>query len=91
LVQAVAQSRKQSRVRGIAKRVARRVRPYGQIEAQHLADRSEIAEREVHKTTLEAPQARMVDISRGTDIAQAEATPDAGEVDVGGDSVQLFS
>lgn len=78
-------------MRRIAEGIARRVRTHGQIETEHLADRSEIAEREVHQATLEAPKARVVDISCSTDIAQAQATTDAGEVDVGRDMVQMFS
>jgi hypothetical protein len=89
-MQAVAQSRKQSRMRRIAEGITRRVRAHGQIETEHLADRSEIAEREVHQAMFETPQAPVIDVCCSPDIAQAQAAPDAGEVDVGRDVVQLF-
>jgi hypothetical protein len=78
-------------MRRIAEGIARRVRTHDQIETEHLADRSEIAEREVHETTLEAPKARVVDGCCSSDIAQAQATPDARKADVGCDVVQVFS
>ena len=78
-------------MRRIADGIARRVRPHGQIKTEHLTDRSEIAERKVDQATLEAPKSRVVDVSCSTDIAQAQATTDAGEVGVGRDMVQMLS
>lgn len=90
-MQTAAQSLEQTSMRRIAEGIARRIRPHDQVETEHLTDCSEIAGRQVHDATLEAPQARMVDVSCGADIAKAQATPDAREADVGRHVVQVLS